>query len=119
MNLRAPAVPLITVDPYFTVWSPDCEINHAKAEHWSGKGNSIIGTVETDGEKQLFLGYHRDIKKIKQTSLDINALSTTAVFENGKIKLTAKFTTPLLLYRKFIIISAKYFVNKKGHVITK
>lgn len=103
MKLRAPAVPLITVDPYFTVWSPDCNLNHAKTEHWSGKGNSIIGTVETDGENQLFLGYHRDIKKIEQTSLDIDALSTTAVFENGKIRLTAKFTTPLLIddYRVF------------------
>ncbi len=103
MILRAPAVPLITVDPYFTVWSPDCKLNHAKTEHWSGKGNSIIGTVETDGENQLFLGYHRDIKKINQISLDIDALSTTAVFENGKIKLTAKFTTPLLIddYRIF------------------
>ena len=103
MKLRAPAVPLITIDPYFTVWAPDCTLNHAKTEHWSGKGNSIIGTVETDGENQLFLGYHRDIKKITQTSLDIDALSTTAVFENGKIKLTAKFTTPLLLdnYRVF------------------
>ncbi len=103
MKLRAPAVPLITVDPFFTVWAPDCKLNHTKTEHWSGKGNSIIGTVETDGENQLFLGYHRDIKKIEQTSLDIDALSTTAVFENGKIRLTAKFTTPLLIddYRVF------------------
>lgn len=96
MKLRAPAIPLITVDPYFSVWSPDCKINHAKTEHWSGKGNSIIGTVETDGEKMLFLGYHRDVKKINQTSLDIDALSTTAVFESEKITLKVKFLTPLL-----------------------
>ncbi len=96
MKLRAPAVPLITVDPYFSVWSADSKINHSKTEHWTGKGNSIIGTVNIDGEKLLFLGYHRDIKKIKQVSLDIDALSTTAVFENEKIVLKVQFLSPLL-----------------------
>ena len=96
MNLRAPAVPLITVDPFFTVWSPDTNLNCAKTEHWSGKGNSIIGTVNIDGEKLLFLGYHRDFHKIKQVSLDIDALSTSAVFENDKIILKIKFMTPLI-----------------------
>ena len=96
MKLRAPAIPLITVDPYFSVWSSDSSINHSKTEHWTGESNSIIGTVTVDGEKLLFLGYHRDIKKIAQVSLDIDALSTTAVFENDKITLTAKFLTPLI-----------------------
>ncbi len=96
MKLRAPAVPLITVDPYFTVWSPDTNLNYSKTEHWSGKGNSIIGTVNIDGKEYLFLGYHRDIHKIKQVSLDIDALSTTAVFENDEIILKAKFLTPLI-----------------------
>lgn len=96
MKLRAPAIPLITVDPYFSVWSADSEINHSKTEHWSGKGNSIVGTVNIDGEELLFLGYHRDIKKMPQISLDIDALSTTAVFENEKVTLTAKFTSPLI-----------------------
>lgn len=96
MKLRAPAVPLITIDPYFSVWSPDTEINIAKTEHWTGKSNSIIGTVTVDGEKYLFIGYHRDIHKIKQVSLDIDALSTTAVFENEKIRLKAVFTSPVI-----------------------
>ena len=96
MKLRAPSVPLITVDPYFSVWSPDCNLNHTKTEHWSAKGNSIVGTVVIDGEESLFLGYNQNIKKIQQVSLDIDALSTTAVFENDKIILTAKFLTPLI-----------------------
>ncbi len=96
MKLRAPAVPLITIDPYFSVWSSDETLNFSETEHWTGKSNSIIGTVCIDGEELLFLGYHRDIKKMKQISLDIDALSTTAVFENDKITLTAKFLSPLI-----------------------
>lgn len=96
MKLRAPSVPLITIDPYFSVWSPDTQINVTETEHWTGKSNSIIGTVNVDGNEYLFLGYHRDIHKIKQVSLDIDALSTTVVFENDKIRLKAVFTSPLI-----------------------
>lgn len=97
MKLRPPAVPLITVDPYFSIWSPDENINFAPTQMWSGKQKALLGTVKIDGKKHLFLGYHRDILKINQISLDVDALSTTAVFENESITLTAKFTTPVLI----------------------
>ncbi len=96
MKLRAPAIPLITVDPYFSVWSRDENINFSPTEFWSGKQNSIIGFVTIDDKCYTFFGYHRDYLKMDQVSLEIDALSTTAVFENDKITLTAKFTTPLL-----------------------
>lgn len=96
MKLRAPSVPLITIDPYFSVWSPDTDINFARPVHWTGKSNYILGTVTVDGKEYQFLGYHRDIHKIKQISLDIDALSTTAVFENEQITLTAEFTSPVI-----------------------
>ncbi len=96
MKLRAPAVPLITVDPFFSVWSPDTTLNFAKTMHWTGKSNNILGAVAVDGTKYSFLGYHRNFTKLRQVSLHIDALSTKAVFENEKIRLTATFTTPLL-----------------------
>ncbi len=96
MKLRAPAVPLITIDPFVSIWASDSCLNFAATEHWSGKENSIIGTAEIDGEELLFLGYHRDIKKMPQISLGIDALSTTAVFENEKITLRLKLLSPLL-----------------------
>ncbi|MBE6691073.1 MAG: DUF4965 domain-containing protein [Ruminococcaceae bacterium] len=96
MKMRAPAVPLITVDPYFSVWSPDTTLNVARTEHWTGKSNSIIGSVVVDGVEYSFLGYYRDLYKMRQDSLEIDALSTKAVFETDKIRLTATFTTPVL-----------------------
>ena len=87
MKLRAPAIPLITVDPFFSVWSPDEKINVAKTMHWTGKNNSLLGIVTVDGVDYSFLGYDRNLYKMRQISLDIDALSTKAVFENGKIRL--------------------------------
>ena len=124
MKLRAPSVPLITVDPYFSVWSPADEINTVRTEHWTGKSNSIIGTVTVDGKKYLFLGYHRDIHKIAQVSLDITALSTVAVFRNSEIELKAEFTSPLipddynLLTRPVSYLEVSYkSVDGKAHEV--
>ncbi len=96
MNLRAPAIPLITVDPYFSVWSPDEVINYAPTEFWSGKQNSILGVIYIDGERYTFLGYHKDYHKLTQTSITYDAFSTSVCFENEKIRLKVVFTSPLL-----------------------
>lgn len=119
MKLRAPAVPLITVDPYFSVWAPDTTLNHARTMHWTGKSNSIVGTVTIDGQEFAFLGYNRNLHKITQVSLDIDALSTTAVFENEAITLTAVFTTPVLpddyrLLTRPVSYLAVSYVSKDG-----
>ena len=97
MKLRAPAYPLITVDPYFSVWSKDRAPNAVPTTHWTGQPNSIIGTVDVDGERYHFLGYHRSAKKLRTVSVDVDALSTSYVLENEKIRIRMRFTTPLLL----------------------
>ena len=96
MKLRAPAVPLITVDPYFSVWTRDTTLNAAPTMHWTGANNNIIGIVVVDGKTYSFLGYERNLHKLNQVSLEITALSTVAVFESDEITLTVTFTTPLL-----------------------
>ncbi len=96
MKLRAPSVPIITVDPYFSVWSPCEALNHKELQHWTGKTNSIRGYVIIDGEPFVFMGYERSSKKIRQTSIEVEALSTAYVFENDKIILKVRFTTPLI-----------------------
>lgn len=96
MKMRAPCVPLITIDPYFSVWSQDTVLNVSETVHWTGKRNFILGTVTVDGKEYSFLGYHRDKHKLAQVSLDIDALSTTAVFENDEIILNAVFTSPVI-----------------------
>lgn len=97
MKFRAPTIPLITIDPYFSVWSSE-KINTAETFHWSGSNNGIKGLVLIDGEPFRFIGaaYEGKEKEIELISLDYSALTTTMVFRNEKIELTAKFTSPLL-----------------------
>ncbi len=95
--MRAPAIPLITVDPYFSVWSRDEKLNYTETVHWTGSVNPIRGYVTVDGKKLLFLGWDRNAHKISQTSLDIQPLYTFVTYECDEIRLTARFMTPLLM----------------------
>ncbi len=96
MKLRAPAYPLVTIDPYFSLWSMADTLNGDTVKHWTGKPNTVYGSVTVDGEEKIFMGACDDAKKMTQTSVDVNAMSTIYTFTDGKIDLTVKFTTPLL-----------------------
>ena len=122
MNMRMPAIPLITVDPYFSVWTDN--INKKTTFHWTGSDNTIIGTVTIDGEKYRFLG-DSDDKCLENVSLDADTFSTTAVYEGAGIRLTAKFTSPMLvtdLYyasRPVSYLKLSYEVlDGKEHIVT-
>lgn len=49
-ELRAPSVPLITSDPYLSIWSPYDKLNEGSTEHWTGTEHPLIGAVRVDGK---------------------------------------------------------------------
>ncbi|MBQ3928325.1 MAG: DUF4965 domain-containing protein [Clostridia bacterium] len=97
MRLRAPSVPLITCNPYFSVWSPADRLNEKNTVHWSGREQIFNGFVTVDGQQYRFMGASDKCPPLKQTGLDITPLSSIYTFEGAGIELTAIFTTPLLL----------------------
>ena len=125
MKLRAPAYPLINVDPYFTVWSMADRLHDVPVKHWTGSDNTLIGVCSVDGEEKLFMGVCEGRSKMEQVSVDVTALSTTYVFTDGKIRLTVRFTTPLLpddltvLTRPVGYIALSYkSVDGEDHTVT-
>ena len=97
MKLRAPAVPLITVDPYFSIWSVCDRLTDGETVHWTGKKQPLTGVVFVDGEPYVFMGRREGVPALTQTALQITACTSLYAFEGAGIRLTAAFTTPLLL----------------------
>lgn len=55
-SLRPPAYPLITVDPYTSVWAMQDTVYNAPTRHWTERPHSLRGIIRVDGEAMSFLG---------------------------------------------------------------
>jgi hypothetical protein len=55
-SLRAPAYPLVTVDPYFSAWSYTNNLYDDQVRHWTGKEFPLLGVLRVDGKTYRFLG---------------------------------------------------------------
>ncbi|GAA4303641.1 hypothetical protein GCM10023143_07320 [Compostibacter hankyongensis] len=53
---EAPAYPLITHDPYFSIWSFTDSLPASTTRHWTGADRSLVGILRVDGQLYRFLG---------------------------------------------------------------
>lgn len=102
MKLRAPSYPLITVDPFFSVWSSANKLTDTDTVHWTNRPNKISGVARIDGVDYRFIGTG-DAPAMKQVSVDCNAFSTTYVFEAAGVQLKAIFTSPILINDLYLL----------------
>ena len=97
MRLRAPAYPLITIDPFFSVWSQADKLTDTDTVHWTSSPHKIVGIATIDGKDYRIIGNHnKDVAPMTQTSVDMSAFSTTYTFEECGVRLTLKFTSPII-----------------------
>ena len=107
MNMRPVAVPLITVDPFFSIWSCNNTLNGEFTKSWTEKPNPILAGLYIDNRFYSMAGVTSEFvpisKKMTQKEVKVSPLTSTYVFENEFAKVTLKFTTPLLLNRLDIL----------------
>lgn len=69
-ELRAPAYPLVTIDPYTSAWSAaDC-LNGKVVTHWTGRAFPFDGFITVDGREYRFMGSDNSYTPIAESTLN-------------------------------------------------
>ncbi|MDO4628796.1 MAG: DUF4965 domain-containing protein [Planctomycetia bacterium] len=98
-SLRAPAVPLVVHDPYFSIWSAGDTLNGQMTTHWTGQIHCLTNFVKIDGRNFSVMGKINffNVPNMTQKSLTILPTRTIYVFEEAGVELTLTFMTPCMM----------------------
>jgi len=115
---KAPAYPLITHNPYFSIWSFSDQLNESTTKHWTGTPNSILGLIKVDGKVYRFLGKEdtlntMPIQLAKQESIYMTATETNYIFTCGGVQLNLSFTSPLIINDLSILARPVSYISMK------
>ena len=99
---RPPAVPLITNNPYFSVWSMGDELTSSPTKHWSEAAQPMTGLIRIDGKPFRWMGVLQrearslpEIDAMHQDALEITPLHSRYTFSASGVELKVTFFTPL------------------------
>lgn len=96
-DFRPPSVPLITHDPYFSVWSNANSLAEGPTRHWTGREHTLSSLVRVDGQTFRLMGDQPDnLPVLPQTNMQVLPTRTVYSFQNPKIALSLEFLTPAL-----------------------
>ena len=95
---RPPSTPLITHNPYFSIWSNTDDLTASNTVHWTGKSQPIAGLIRIDGHPFRFMGHDpRGMPAMLQTARTVTPTHTDYTFNGGGIELALTFFTPTIL----------------------
>jgi len=80
-EMRAPAYPLITIDPYTSAWSFTDVLYEDAVRHWTGRKHPLIGAIRVDGISYRFMGIE---------DLPLKPFVSTAAIEKWEATYTEK-----------------------------
>ncbi len=92
---RPPAVPLVTHNPYFSIWSDYDHLTDGPTRHWTGTGQPMASVVRIDGKPFRIMGDNpRNVPAMEQTALSVQATHTQYTFQGAGVELQLAFFTP-------------------------
>ncbi len=97
IRFRPPAVPLVTCDPYFSIWSNSDLLTASPTHHWTGHPHRLTSLVRIDGQTFRVMGdAPANVPALRQVSLNVTPTRSIYTFEGPGAQIQLTFMTPLL-----------------------
>ena len=94
---RPPAVPLVSCDPFFSVWSAADKLTEKETTHWAGAEQPISITLTADGKTWRLCGFEpQSVPALPQTGVKVMPLQTCYTFAGSGLRVSLVFSTPKL-----------------------
>ncbi len=92
-----PSVPLVTFDPYLSIWSDADHLTERPTQHWTKRPHSLDSLIRVDGATYRLMGNEpASVPALPQTGLQVTPTRSIYDFENEKIHVTLTFMRPAL-----------------------
>jgi len=94
---RPPSVPLVTFDPYLSIWSPADHLTDRATQHWTKHEQALASLIRVDGQTFRLMGADpASVPALPQTGLQITPTRSIYEFKNAEIHVTLTFMRPVL-----------------------
>ncbi len=89
---RPPAVPLVTCDPYFSIWSFTNRLTDSDTRHWTGVRQALTSLIRIDGRAYRLLGASpSETPALPQVAMEISPTRTIYGFEGAGVHVNLTF----------------------------
>lgn len=96
-TFRPPSVPLVTHDPYLSLWSNSDRLTDSATAHWTGKPQGLSSLIRINGKPFRLMGdTPSTFAVLPQTNLQVLPTRTIYTFAGEGVQVRLTFTSPLL-----------------------
>ena len=94
---RPPAIPLVTSDPYLSIWSQSDRLSDSDTVHWTGSPQPLASLIRVDGNTYRLMGQSpKDTAPFPQVGLRVTPTRSIYDFDDTHVHVTLTFMTPAL-----------------------
>jgi len=96
-SFRLPAVPLVTFNPYLSIWSEADKLTDKNTQHWTHREQSLASLIRIDGKTYRLMGADPEtVPAFSQISLKVLPTRSIYEFEDAGVHVTLTFMTAAL-----------------------
>lgn len=95
LQFRPPAVPLVTFDPYMSIWSERNHLANHPTVYWDGRRQNLVSVIRVDGHMYRLMGGRPQLSSaMHQISVNVLPLETVYRFAGAGVRVRLSFLTP-------------------------